>query len=133
MFSKLLTPEKEQEYIQKPSLFFSKHATGSNANDISSRVRMMDLDTLRITEADIQQEIEQRQKNLQDVIENKVQQKCKVHFKKVKLAQDRVLFAELQQRYRKDLENILRNEIGQNIQLPTGIRALFHLFGLFFL
>ena len=34
---------------------------------------------------------------------------------------------------RKDLENILRNEIGQNIQLPTGIRALFHLFGLFFL
>ena len=69
---------------------------------MSSRVRMMDLDTLRITEADIQQEIEQRQKNLQDVIENKVRQKCKVYFKKVKLTstRDRVPFTELQQRYR---------------------------------
>ena len=73
MFSKLLTPEKEREYIQKNSLF-SNHAhvhtpkrlrepaTGSNANDMSSRVRMMDLDALRITEADIQLVIEQRQK-----------------------------------------------------------------------
>ena len=93
MFYKLLIPEKEQEYVQKNSLF-SKHthapkrlqepATGSNADDMSSRVRTMVLDALRITEADIQQEIEHRQKNLQDVIENKVRQKGKVHFKKSK-------------------------------------------------
>jgi hypothetical protein len=109
MFSKLLTPEKERKYVQNMSLF-SKHAhtpkrlrepsNVSDPNDLSGRVRMVNLDAIRFTEADIQQEIEQKQKALRNIIENKVRQQCKVNLKKVKLARDRVPFAELQKRCR---------------------------------